>query len=143
VGVSRRVAVVTGAILVLAALLVVTGRWERDRRADEEVSGMEHVLTAIGPLDNSSLASFRFLTDFQCLGYRRGKNPVALEVCFDAAGRVVEAFDRRGSEAEIWSLRDDPTKSSVRGDRVLFDRLLVRMGVPERLIRDVHERAAS
>ena len=60
---------------------------------------MEKVLVAIGPLDNPTLASFRYLSDFQCLGYKRGKNPVALEVCFDAHGRVVEAFDRRQGEA--------------------------------------------
>jgi hypothetical protein len=135
--------VLAGLVVVVAALLVGIGRWERDRRADEEVRGMERVLVAIGPLDNATLASFRFLTDFQCLGYRRGENPVALEACFDADGRVVEAFDRREGEAEIWSLREDPTSSTLRRDRAEVDRLLLRMGVPERLIRDVHERAAS
>ena len=140
---SRRALLLGGAVVVAAALLVAIGRWERDRRADEEMRGMATVLAAIGPLDNSTLAAFRFLTDFQCLGYRRGENPVALEACFDADGRVVEAFDRRQGEAEIWSLRDDPTSSTLRRDRAEVDRLLLRMGVPERLIRDVHERAAS
>jgi hypothetical protein len=140
--VTRRVAVAAATILLVAALLVAIGRWERERRAREQVRGMERVLVAIGPLDNSNLAAFRFLTDFQCLGYRRGRNPLALEVCFDAHGTVVEAFDRREGEPEIWSLRDDPTKSSLRRDRAQVDRLLVEMGVPERLIRDIHERAA-
>jgi hypothetical protein len=142
--VTKRSLVATGVALLVAALvLVAVGRWERGHRADEEVRGMESVLAAIGPLDNSTLATFRFLTDFQCLGYRRGENPVALEACFDAEGRVVEAFDRRRGEAEIWSLREDPTSSTLRRDRAEVDRLLLRMGVPERLIRDVHERAAS
>jgi hypothetical protein len=141
--VSRRVAVIVGVVALVAVLLVAIGRWERERRADEEVRGMERVLVAIGPLDNPTLASFRFQTEFQCLGYRRGKNPVALEACFDADGRVVEAFDRRQGEAEIWSLREDPTSSTLRRDRAEVDRLLVRMGVPERLIDDVHERAAN
>ena len=140
---TKRVAAVAAAILLAAALLVTIGRWERERRAREQVRGMERVVAAIGPLDNSTLAAFRFLTDFQCLGYRRGRNPLALEVCFDAHGRVVEAFDRREGEPDIWSLRDDPTKSSLRRDRGEVDRLLVKMGVPDRLIRDVHERAAS
>lgn len=140
---SRRAAVLLAVVLVTAALLVAIGNWERNRHADEEMRGMERVLVAIGPLDNPTLASFRFLTDFQCLGYRRGKNPVALEVCFDAEGRVVEAFDRRRGEAMIWSLREDPKSSTLRRDRAEVDRLLVRMGVPERLIRDVHERAAN
>ena len=140
---SRRIAVVIGAVLVTAVLLVGVGIWERDRRADEEMRGMERVLVAIGPLDNPTLASFRYLTDFQCLGYRRGENPVALEACFDAHGRVIEAFDRRRGEAEIRSLREDPTSSTLRRDRDEVDRLLVRMGVPERLIRDLHERAGN
>ena len=63
--------------------------------------------------------------------------------CFDADGRVVEAFDRRQGEAKIWSLREDPTSSTLRRDRAEVDRLLVRMGVPQRLIDDVHERAAN
>ena len=140
---SRRVAVIVGVVALVAVLLVAIGRWARDRRAEEEVRGMERVLVAIGPLDNATLASFRYLSDFQCLGYRRGKNPVALEVCFDAHGRVVEAFDRRRGEAKIWSLREDPTSSTLRRDRDEVDRLLVRMGVPERLIRDLHERAGN
>jgi hypothetical protein len=141
--VSRRTVVIAVAVFLTAALLVAVGRWERERRAEEQVRGMERVLVAIGPLDNPTLASFRFLTDFQCLGYRRGENPVALEACFDARGRVVEAFDRRAGEAEIWSVREDPTSSTLRRDRDEVDRLLVRMGVPERLIRDLHERAAN
>ena len=140
---SRRVAVIVGIVALVAVLLVAVGRWERDRRAEEELRGMERMLVAIGPLDNPTLASFRFQTEFQCLGYRRAKNPVALEACFDADGRVVEAFDRRQGEAEIWSLREDPTSSTLRRDRAEVDRLLLRMGVPARLIDDVHERAAS
>jgi hypothetical protein len=140
---SRRVTVIVGLVALVAVLLVAIGRWERSHRADEEIRGMEKVLVAIGPLDNSTLASFRYLSDFQCLGYKRGKNPVALEVCFDAHGRVVEAFDRRRGEAEIWSLREDPTSSTLRRDRGEVDRLLMRMGVPERLIVDLHERAGN
>ena len=140
---SRRVAVLVGVAALVAVLLVAIGRWERGHRADEEIRGMEKVLVAIGPLDNPTLASFRYLSDFQCLGYERGKNPVALEACFDAHGRVVEAFDRRRGEAEIWSLREDPTSSTLRRDRSEVDRLLVRMGVPERLIVDLHERAGN
>lgn len=140
---SRRAAVLALAVVVAAAALVAIGRWEGDRRADEEMRGMAGVLAAIGPLDNGTLATFRYLSEFQCLGYRRGENPVALEACFDPDGRVVEAFDRREGEASIWSLRDDPTASTLRVDRAEVDRLLVRMGVPERLIRDIHERAAS
>lgn len=130
--------------LALAVVLVAVGRWERDHRADEQVAGMKRVLAAVGPLDSPSLSAFRYLTDFQCLLYRRGGNRVALELCIDPAGRVVEAIDRRGSgDPEIWSLRDDRERSTIRVDRAEVDRLLVRMGVPRRLIREAHARGAS
>ena len=54
---SRRVAVIVGVVALVAVLLVAIGRWERNRRADEEIRGMERVLVAIGPLDNRTLAS--------------------------------------------------------------------------------------
>jgi hypothetical protein len=126
------------AALVAAALLVAVGRWERDRRADEQVEGMRRVLAAVGPLDSPSLSAFRYLTSFQCLLYRRGANRVALELCFDVDGRLIEAIDRRSGDPEIWSLRDDRERSTVRVDRGEVDRLLIRMGVPRRLIDVLH-----
>jgi hypothetical protein len=131
------------ALVALAALVVAIGRWERGHRADGQVRGMETVLAQIGPLDSPSLDAFRFLTEFQCLGYRRGRNPVALEACFDAEGRVIEAYDRTGEDPRIWSLRDDPTSSTLRRDRPEVDRLLVRMGVPPRLLREFHRREGA
>lgn len=132
---SRRrvLAGLLGAIA-LAALLVAVGRWERARRADEQADGMRRVLAAVGPLDSPSLSAFRYVTKFQCLLYRRDGNRVALELCFDVDGRLIEAIDRRSGDPEIWSLRDDPTRSTIRVDRREVDRLLVRMGVPQRLI---------
>lgn len=140
---ARRIA--AGILLTLLVLggLVFVGRWERAQRADEQTDGMRTVLAAVGPLDGPTLSAFRYLQDFQCLAYRRDRNPLALELCVDVEGRVVEAIDRRSGEPKIWSLRDDPTRSTLRVDREEVDRLLVRMGVPPRLIRAVHERAAS
>jgi hypothetical protein len=134
---GRRVAVVALAVVVAAALLVAIGRWERSRRADEQVEGMRTVVAAVGPLDNDTLKAFRILSEFQCLLYERGGNPVALELCFDVPGRVVEAIDRRGDEPRIFSLRDDPTRSTIRVDRALVDRLLVRTGVRRELLEQV------
>jgi len=130
------------AFLVLVGLAFV-GRWERVQRADEQVRGMGEVRAAVGPLDGSTLSAFRYLQSFQCLVYRRGSNPLALELCVDAEGRVVEAIDRRSGEPRIWSLRDDPTRSTLRVDRAEVDRLLVRMGVPLRLVRAAHEGTES
>lgn len=126
--------------LALLAVLVLVGRWERDRRADEENRGMRSVVEAIGPLDQSRLRAFRYLETFQCLAYRRGLHPLALELCVDTDGRVIETIDRRSDDPKIWSLRDDRGRSTVRVDRAEVDRLLVRMGVPPRLIEAAHER---
>ena len=139
----RRLASLVLAVVAVAALLVAIGRWERSHRAEEQSAGMARVLAAVGRLDNPSLSAFRYLTSFQCLLYRRDGNRVALELCVDVRGRVVEAIDRRSGEPRIWSLRDDPTRSTVRVDRATVDRLLIRMGVPQRLIDQAHARGAS
>ena len=91
---------------------------------------MSRVLALVGPLDSGSLKAFRYLADFQCLLYQRGENPFALELCVDKRGRLVEAIDRRGEDPSIWSLRDDPTRSTIYLDRREVDTLLHRMGVP-------------
>lgn len=141
---SRRVAAAVLAALVVAAALVAIGRWERARRADEQLAGMRGVLERVGPLASPSLSAFRYLKSFQCLLYERGGNRVALELCFDADGRVIEAIDRTGDGGpRIWSLRDDPSRSTIRVDRAEVDRMLVRMGVPTRLIEAAHAQGGS
>jgi hypothetical protein len=137
---ARKPAAFVLAALALLAVLVLVGRWERDRRADEENRGMRRVVEAIGPLDQPRLRAFRYLETFQCLAYRRGSHPLALELCVDADGRVIETIDRRPDDPKIWSLRDDRGRSTVRVDRAEVDRLLVRMGVPPRLIEAAHDR---
>jgi hypothetical protein len=122
-----RVALAAAAAVLLAAL-VPLGRWEGERRANAEVDGMTETLAAIGPVNSPSLSGYRVLSEFDCLVYRRGDNPFALELCVDPEGRVVETIDRRRFERRIDSLRDDPSASTLRVDRALVDRLLRRMG---------------
>jgi hypothetical protein len=126
----RRVGLAVVAALLVLLALVPIGRWERSQRAEEQVRGMSSVLAAVGPLDSSSLKAFRYLQGFQCLIYRRSAHDFALELCVDSRGRLVEAIDRRSGEPEIWSLRDDPTRSTIYLDRREVDTLLHRMGVP-------------
>jgi hypothetical protein len=128
--VTRRVALIGAAVVLVLGGLVVVGRWERSSRAEEQSRGMERLVTEVGPLDNPSLTAFRYFSNFQCLAYRRRPVRLALELCVDWDGRVVEAIDRRSGSPRIWSLRDDRTRSSVRVDRCVTDKLLVRMGVP-------------
>jgi hypothetical protein len=114
--------------LVVLAALVPLGRWEGKRHADTEVRGMGETLALIGPLDSPTLSGYRVLPEFDCLVYRRGSNPFALEVCVDREGRVVETIDRWSFERRIHSLREDPDASTLHVDRTLVVRLLRRMG---------------
>jgi hypothetical protein len=126
----RRVSapVVAVAVVVLAAALVAAGRYERHNEARREMNGFRIVQRLVGPLDSRSLSGFRVFPSFDCLTYRRGGNVLALELCVDGQGRVVEAIDRRSFDRRIWSLRFDPSASTDRVSRTEVDRLLRRMG---------------
>ena len=128
---ARRAALVAAAGLGVAVLLVAVGRWEADRHAREQNEGMARVLGEIGPLDQPEVSGYRRMTIFDCLTYRRGENPFALELCVNAQGRVIETMDRRNGEPDVWSLREDPGKATNRVDRALVDRLLERMNAPD------------
>ncbi len=125
-----RLALAALGLAVVLAVLVLVGRWERERHADEENRGIAAVLAAVGPLDSPTLAAYRRLNDFDCLLYRRGANPFALELCADRRGGVIEAIDRRSGDPEISSLRDDAARTTVRVDPDEVRRLLRRMGAP-------------
>jgi hypothetical protein len=124
---SRRL-VVWGAVgLVLLLALIPVGRWERARHADRQNDGIERVRETVGPLDSPTLKGFRFLAKFQCLVYKRDANDFALELCVDRKGRVIEAIDRRSGKTKWWSLREDPTHADVRVNRLVVERLIVKM----------------
>lgn len=123
----RRSSALAAAVVAVLAVLVPVGRWERARAARNESAGMRRTLALVGPLDSRSLSGYRVLAGFDCLTYRRGGNPFALEVCFDGAGRVVETIDRHTPKRRIFSLREDPSRSTVRIDSAEARRLLRRM----------------
>jgi hypothetical protein len=112
-----------GALLVLA---LAVGRWEDRRHARSENAGIARVRQVVGRLDSRSLDAFRILPRFDCLLYRRGANPYALELCVAGDGRVVEAIDRRGSR-RISSLREQPSAATVRVDPSEVSRLVSRL----------------
>jgi hypothetical protein len=124
---AGRAAAVAVAVVVAAAVLVAIGRWERGREGHRESDGFRIVERLIGPLDSPTLSGFRVFPSFDCLTYRRGANPLALELCVDHTGRVVEAIDRRTFDRRIWSLRFDPARSSVRVSEPEVRRLLRKM----------------
>ncbi|MFN2628011.1 MAG: hypothetical protein ABR569_05155 [Gaiellaceae bacterium] len=117
-----------GLVLVVAVAMTLVGRWERERWIDAQVGGMQRIERIVGPLDQPALSGYRVLPAFDCLVYRRGTNPYALELCFDRSGRLVEAIDRLEATRRISSLRSDPGASTIHGDRREVDRLLRRMG---------------
>ena len=122
----RLIAALSIGVVVLATLVAV-GRWERGRWVRSQVHGMERVRAAIGPLDSVNLIGYRVLPGFDCLVYKRGGNPYALELCTDAAGRVVQTIDRRGGR-RYYSLQAEPAASTFRVDPRTVDRLLRKMG---------------
>lgn len=124
----RTRSLVAAGLVAVAAVLVAAGRLERSSQASREVNGFHVVQRLIGPLDSPSLSGFRVEPAFDCLTYRRGANPLALELCVDRAGRVVEAIDRRRFVRRIWSLRFEPAASTDRVSRAEVDRLLRKMG---------------
>ena len=122
-----RHATVAVAIAAGVVALVVVGRVERGHWVATQERGMARIQALVGRLDSPTLSGYRVLPAFDCLVYRRGSNPFALEVCVDNRGRVVETIDRRRTTRRIYSLRAEPTASRLRLDRAEVDRLLLMM----------------
>ncbi len=123
----RTIALIILGVVAVAVGLVVLGRWERSNWVDEQLRGMQRTRALVGPLDQSELSGYRVEPGFQCLVYRRGFNPYALELCVEPTGRLVETIDRRTSTRDIASLRADPEAATIQLPRAEVDRLLRRM----------------
>jgi hypothetical protein len=125
-----RVRMLLAGVLIAVGVLVVAalaGRWEKESWVDAEQRGMERVVHLVGPLDQRSLIGFRVLPQFDCLVYRRGTELLALELCVDRTGHLIEAIDRRGGARRYYDLESDPGVASIRIDRGEVDRLLAKM----------------
>lgn len=128
--IARRQIALGAAALLALAVLALFGRAERARHDRAELRGMRAVVRAVGTLDSPALDSYRTgLVPFDCLLYRRGTNPYALELCIDEQGRLVEAIDRRHG-LRFWTLREEPQRSTIRFDHAEVERLLRKLGVP-------------
>jgi hypothetical protein len=129
---AREPVVLALAAIAALAVLVVVGRWEERHHAHSELAGMRKTLALVGSLDNNTLTAYRINVDnrFDCLIYKRGANRLALELCFDRTGRLVETIDRRSGSPTISSLREDPAASTIRFDWAEIVRLLKRLGAP-------------
>lgn len=112
-----------GAVLV-GALLVGVGRWERSQAADEQAAGFRTVLAAMGGrIDKKTLSGYR-IGPPDCLSYHDAIQRFAYQLCFDREGRLVTAIDRRGIEPIYHSLEYEPSLSPIRFPRDQVDHLL-------------------
>jgi len=101
----RPVLVIITAALLVGAAIVVGGRWEIHRFERSEGGHMRAVWQEVA---RTRPAAYRIASPVDCLDYARGEDPFALEVCFDSAGRIVDAIDRRdAAHSKRWSLRFD------------------------------------
>jgi hypothetical protein len=128
---EKRVALLASAGAVAVGVIVclaLVGRWEKDRWVDSQLRGIALVQRLIGPLDQNALTGFRVLPQFDCLVYRRGVDRLALELCIDGKGRVVEAVDRRGGARRYYDLHSDPGDASIHVSLGEVHRLLRKMG---------------
>jgi hypothetical protein len=125
--VSRKNAVWIVAAIAAALVLVLVGRLERRHHANVQNARIARVIAAVGPLASPSLDAYRMRAEFDCLIYKRGKNPYALELCVDRRGRVLEGIDRRHGEPWVGSVREERSLATNYVSRETVDRLLKKM----------------
>lgn len=118
------------ALAAAAALvaLVPLGRLERDRAGEEAAAGIAATRSLVGANLLSTIPERYFTSEpLVCLLYSLAGRTYSVSLCFDPAGRLVEATDARTSEASVWSVRADPGLATIRiGPREL-DRVLAFM----------------
>src|SRR2546422_6161021 len=90
---GRRAALAALAVAVALVGVAVVGRVERRHWVTTQVRGMARIQALVGRLDSPTLSGYRVLPAFDCLVYRRGSNPFALEGCVDGRGPGVETID--------------------------------------------------
>jgi hypothetical protein len=92
--------------------------------ADKERAGMETVLAAIGGnVVSPSLSGYRYGPP-DCLAYHDRVMLLALQLCFDSQGRLIQAVDRRPDQPRYYSLEYKPSLSTIRFPRKTIDGLL-------------------
>jgi len=122
----RRAALVLTATAVVSLALSPLGRHERADASRSQGAGIADVdrLARAHPL-----GAWRSTHWADCLLHRVGDDPYALEVCYDADGRAIEAIDRRvRSRTRIWTIRSYPQAATTRVPPVRLYALFRRIG---------------
>ncbi len=122
---SPAVAAAVVAALAVAGAAVLVGRWELHRDAARQNARMLTVLRTVGDIRTRAASGYR-VGDPSCLAYPRPDNKFALQLCFDAQGRLVETVDRRGIHPIYASLTYEPSLAATRFPSSLIDRLLTQ-----------------
>jgi hypothetical protein len=135
-------------LLVALVVAVPLGRWEGDRRQDEQQRGIERVRTAVGEdVLGSGLKGVARVFGLQCLLYRGGGYDYGYELCLDGSGRLVRAVDATGpGDAVHWDLGPDAGRAAVLlpPERLAEpSALLDRREVVGRLTTVPHQRVAA
>jgi hypothetical protein len=125
--VSRRHTVWAVTAIAAALVLVLVGRLERSHHAHVQNARIAKIVAAVGPLTSPTLDAYRMRPAFDCLIYKRGRNPYALELCVDRGGHVVEAIDRRHGEPWVGSVREERSLATNQVSRATVDRMLKKM----------------
>ena len=121
---TRRALFVGVAVLATLAVLVAVGRWEKHRAARNELAGMRTVLAAIGgDINSPRLSGYRYGPP-NCLAYHDRVMQLALQLCFDSQGRLIQTVDRRPDQPRYSSLEYEPSLSTIRFPRTEIDKLL-------------------
>lgn len=96
----------------IAASLVALGRLEASRAADAQREGLERAFELV----SNRLAqpnTYRLSNELACFIYGIGANAVAVELCFDPRGRLLEGSDRRDAVSRVFSLRFAPEEADI------------------------------
>ena len=133
---TRKVALLAVLALAVALVAIPVGRRERAREDAVQLARIAAVTQEVGPaIDNPTLSAYRADPGFLCLFYARGERYFALQVCYDAQGRLVETVDRRGATAVYGSVTYRPELAPLRVSTADVAGILLRHRVPETVLR--------
>lgn len=127
----RRVAAWAVGAVVVAALVVVVGRWERSRERAHNLHGIELVRRLVGDRVSHPF-DYRVSPGLTCLIYPTAASPIALELCVDPYGRIVEAVDRRGAYPAFYSVTSEPAVATLRLDPTAANRWVLAIETQQR-----------
>ena len=112
--------VAAACVIVAAVLVVIVGRAELASERRKEIDGIALVRSLVGG---------KIAKPVNCLIYESGGRPIALELCADRYGRIVEAVDRRGSLPVFYNITFEPQVATEHIDMHFVAQAIARLEV--------------